>query len=582
MVRDLEAEKRMIDFANRSVLLALVGMGLSNLACSEGKAVDDGTSGSSTDGLTSSSSGDGDDTTDTTGGTVNGDGDGSKTSCAQAGQDLGPSVLRRLSRVEYQLTVQDLFRLTEPPSIQLIPEDIVQDGFTSFSEVQSISAQHLRAYLDTATALFDELNGDPLRMEQVVGCDPLETSCLSSFVTSFGRLAYRRALTTEEVTELVQAATTHALDAVDQIRYATQALLTSAHFLFRVELGDQKEGLSRLSAQELAAKLSFTIWGRSPSVALLDQADAGDLDTDDGLATLAADMLSDPKAEFYYKQFFREWLGYSILRPPLDPPSDWSDELMPLMKEETDALVAEYAWQPEKNLWDMLTTNHSNIAPELAAFYGVSSNAQGRVEFASDDPRANAGVLGHASLLSQKTDGDKVAVRGNWLRRTFLCEDLHIPPGLAEILGEQLVGLTSMQIIAERNEEVTCKTCHEAIDPIGVGLAQFDATGRFDSSVDLSSYPIAPGFPDAKDPVFSSLSELAAKLRAMPELSHCLTEQAFIYALGRAPQAADACAFEDAEASFTTEGGSFSALLRGLALSSGFRFRRAPTASTSP
>lgn len=499
--------------------------------------------------------------------------------CEEVGEDVGSNVLRRLSRVEYQLTLQDLLQLDEPPSVALVPEDVSQEGFTTISAVQSMTAQHLRAYLDTATSLFEDLAADEARFDRVVGCDPeSDAACLTNFTRRFGRLAYRRTLTDDEVNKLTAQATEHALDPLDQIRYLTEAVLISSQFLFRLELGDQTEGLSTLSDTELASKLSFTLWGRAPSAELLDRAEAGELSTPEGFGTVAREMLGDARTRAYYQDFFRQWLGYASLRAPIEPPEDWSDDLMGDMIEETDTLLREYVWSDGADLWGALTANHTTVSPALAAFYGISPDSNGRYEFADGDPRALAGLLGHASILSQKTDGDKISVRGNWVRHTFLCEELHVPPALAETIGEQLVGLTSIQIVEKRNTDAACAGCHSAIDPIGVGLAQFDATGRFDPAVDLSIYPIDPAFPDADDPSFESLSELAQKLRSMPAVPSCLTDRAFIYAHGRPAQGVDACAFESAAENFSADSNDFGSLLRSLVLSDGFRLRKAPSA----
>lgn len=501
--------------------------------------------------------------------------------CAETGTDVGANVLRRLSRLEYQLTLQDLFHLPSPPAIDDLPADVVQSGFTSFSALQHVSPQHLRAYLDTVERLLAELSADPERFDEVVGCDPTAPACLDTFIQQFGRLAFRRALTPDEVTELTSKAMEFGSDGADQISYVIEALLVSPHFLFRLELGDKMTGLSVLSPGELAAKLSFTLWGRSPTLVLLDRAEAGELSTEEGLAEVALEMLKDPRAQSYYDQFFSQWLGYSELRAPIDPPADWSDELMPQMIEETDALLREYAWGEGMDFWDALTANRTTVAPELGAFYGFSPAADGSYEFQSAEPRAHAGLLGHASILSQKRDGDRVSVRGNWLRSTFLCQHLEVPPDLVETLGDSLVGLTSIEIIEKRNEENGCKGCHAQIDPIGVGLAAFDASGRFDETVDLSVYPIEPAFPDAAEPTFSSLAELAEKVRALPALTPCLTDRVFVYALGREPSEEDACAFEQAVETFAEESHRFSSLLYGLVVSEGFTLRKAPLAGGS-
>ena len=69
---------------------------------------------------------------------------GEALECEGQAPEVGPSVLRRLSNVELQLTLQDLFQLSSPPSVQGIPADNAKDGFKTFADVQALSAQHLR------------------------------------------------------------------------------------------------------------------------------------------------------------------------------------------------------------------------------------------------------------------------------------------------------------------------------------------------------------------------------------------------------------------------------------------------------
>src|SRR5690606_33249590 len=133
------------------------------------------------------------------------------------------------------------------------------------------------------------------------------------------------------------------------------------------------------------------------------------------------------------------------------------------------------------------------------------------------------------------------------------------------------------QIIAERNTRAACAGCHSAIDPIGVGFEQFDATGRFDPNVDLSTYPVAPAFPDADDPSFESVPQLAQKLATMPKVAACLSGRVFLYAHGRDPIQPDSCAIEQATTQFIENQNSFSSLLLGLIEAPAFRLRRPPT-----
>ena len=507
--------------------------------------------------------------------TVPGTGGGaSEVACSSAPPDVGSSILRRLAGLEYQLTLQDLFQLTAPPSIEGLPADTEKDGFKVFAEVQTVSAQHLRSYLAKAQELGTALMADTKRRTTVLGCEPSASGCLKSFVTRFGRLAYRRALTTEEIDALVTRAERDALDVNDRYQFVIEVMLTAPDFLYRAELGATPEGLSTLGPTELAAKLSFAVWGRAPSAELLDQADQGALDTAEGISRAVDSLLADPRAQGFYSGFFRQWLGYEAVRAPTTTVSGWNDALLPAMQAETDTMVKEFAWGG-LNFLDALTANRTNLKPALATFYGLPAPAaDGSLTIPSSHARANTGLLTHASLLGAKSDGDLIALRGDWLRETFLCQHMQVPASVAEQLGELLVGLTRVQIVKERNSRAECKGCHSIIDPIGVGLAKFDAAGRYDESIDISVFGIAPALPDAPSPAFSSVAELAAKLRAMPEVSACLTSRAFLYVNGREPAASDRCTTRTAEQNFAAQSSSFPTLVRGLVTAPSFRLRR--------
>ena len=128
-----------------------------------------------------------------------------------------------------------------------------------------------------------------------------------------------------------------------------------------------------------------------------------------------------------------------------------------------------------------------------------------------------------------------------------------------------------------RNSEDECAGCHAAIDPIGVGLAAFDATGRFDPTADIAEFGVTPGLPDAAMPAFTTIAELAQKLHGMPQVPACLAARTFLYVHGRVPNGPDGCAIERASKGFLDSNYAFPALLRGLIEAPAFRLRRPPT-----
>jgi hypothetical protein len=500
--------------------------------------------------------------------------------CAQVGADSSAAVMRRLSNLEYQLTLQDLFQLSAPPAVDSIPPDVDRDGFRTYATIQSVSAQHLRAYIDRAHALGDELMADNARRARVLGCEPTASGCLRAFAGRFGKLAYRRPLETVELDAIVNRATADALDATDQFRFAIEVMLSSSNFLYRVEVGSAADALATLAPYELASRLSFALWGRGPDAALLDKAAAGTLATPEGLAATATAMLADARAKTFYQAFFRQWLGFEGMQAPPNPPAGWSDALLADMTRETQSVVDDFAWG-HRDLLGALTASYTRPTAVLSTYYGLpAAAADGTATFPAGHARAGTGVLTHPSLLAAKRDGDLIAMRGNWLRRTFLCRSLSIDPAVAEMLGDLLVGLSRVEIVQKRNTEAACKGCHAMIDPVGIGFVKFDQTGRFDASIDGSVYGVASRLPDATaNPAFATVAELASKLQAMPEVSACLASKLFTYTEGREPVRADTCALEGASKGFAAGGNDFSEMLKGLVTEPTFRLRRAAGAT---
>jgi hypothetical protein len=541
-----------------------------------GNAATSGASGSSG----ASTGGAGNDTgTGGVGGTTGGaSGTGGVATCTDIdANETGTGVLRRLTKLEYALTLQDLFALTSPPNLDGIPDDNARDGFrTSAADQPVMDQQLLRAYLDRAKALASELMADSARRSTVLGCDPAATDCLPAFVARFGELAFRRPLEQAEVDGITMRATTVAADVNDRYRYAIESLLSSPSFLFRIEVGNAPEGLSTLDEYEVGARLSFAIWGRGPSAELIAAAESGALDTPLGLVERATQMLADPKARVFYSTFFQQWLGYETLVAPPQSPMGWSSALLEDMKAETDRVTGDFAWGGGSFL-DALTANTTNVSPDLAEYFELGTPAaDGTVTFGADHVRAASGLLTHPSLLSAKRDGDLIAIRGNWLRSTFLCEHLGLPED-ADTIGERLVGLTRTEIVQMRNTEGECAGCHAMIDPIGVAFAAFDATGRFDETVDIAEFGVDPALPDAATPGFATLAELSQKLHEMPQVPACLAARTFLYVHGRTPNGPDGCAVERASRDFVDTNYDFAALLRGLIEAPAFRLRRPPT-----
>ena len=113
-------------------------------------------------------------------------------------------------------------------------------------------------------------------------------------------------------------------------------------------------------------------------------------------------------------------------------------------------------------------------------------------------------------------------------------------------LNSQL--LTTRERLLAHQEEPQCASCHRSIDPIGFGLENFDAVGKWrteDSyqAVDGSGKPIRnqvktwtidPAAAFHKGPPFKSFFELRNLIASRPDLiARGFSESLITYALGR-------------------------------------------------
>src|SRR5262245_56704898 len=128
-----------------------------------------------------------------------------------------------------------------------IPTDLPSDdqlyGFTSISAAATtISPIDVEQYETATYAVIGQVWGDTQRRGLLVGCVPASMSdpCVAKFFERFGKRAWRRPLTTDEVQSLVVLGDGIAKDIGDVwegLRFSVAAMLESPNFLFRVDVG---------------------------------------------------------------------------------------------------------------------------------------------------------------------------------------------------------------------------------------------------------------------------------------------------------------------------------------------------------
>ena len=372
------------------------------------------------------------------GGTVTGQG-----GAAVAPQELtlGATGLHRLSRIEYDNTLRDLLGDTTRPGFAKLPED-VNDPFDNDYTTQLVSGALVADVEALATDVSARTLADPARKATLVGCTPTgpsDKACMTSFVKAFGRRAFRRPLTDDEVTGYVglQSFAVEAGDFYAGVDLVVRAMLQDPSFLYRVEIGAPvtgRPGLTQLGDYEIGTRLSYFLWGTMPSDELLDLAAAGMLATPAGRRAAATKMLSDARGADRVRAFHGFWLGYHQL--PVD--AALGDQL----RAETDALVTRVVLEKKADYLELFRWPETFLTDSLAMHYGLpapGSTTGAWVDYqAMGSPRR--GILSHGAVLATgaKFDDTSPTLRGVFVRNRLLCQT--IPAAAAERHGRPAAG----------------------------------------------------------------------------------------------------------------------------------------------
>jgi len=502
---------------------------------------------------------------------------------------LPTQVIRRLNRTEYWNTVRELLG-PAATTAQVLPADDQVDGYDNNSQVLGIGPLLLEKYALAA----EELVGSALAASNAEGrarlltCDfsgANEEPCARQILSRFGRKAWRRPLSTEDVERVLALvrASRAAGDAFEvALAVGLQAILTSPHFLFRVELDPALGVLSThsLGNHELATRLSYFLWSSPPDEALMAAADAGMLRDPVELERQTRRMLADPRSQALVDNFASQWLRtrqLALVQPsPALFPTFASRQLAQAMATETSLVFAELL-QGERSMLDLLDADFTYVNAALAAHYGIPGTFDAsRFTRVTLSPSGNRrGILTHGSILALNATParNSTVKRGKWVLGRLLCEEPPPPPPSIPQLPSGPTTGSLRQRMEQHVSDPACAGCHRKMDPIGFALEHYDAIGAWRATD--GAYTIDPRgtLPDGRS--FNGAIELGRTLKEDPNLPACMVKHLFTYALGRQPEYGDEAVLKQLTESFGGQGYRMKELLVQLVLSPTFRMRSA-------
>jgi hypothetical protein len=244
------------------------------------------------------------------------------------------------------------------------------------------------------------------------------------------------------------------------------------------------------------------------------------------------------------------------------------------MREENARLLD--AWvHGDRPVTELISAAYTFVNDRLAAHYGLPAGGDWRrVEMASTQRR---GILGEGAVLTMTSHADRTSPtgRGAWVLDQVMCSRLpEPPPGVPPLPTAAQGQETLKQRLARHRTDPTCATCHALMDPIGLGLENFDAVGA--SRTVENGVPIDPSGELPGGVKFSGAVELAGLMVADARFASCVTRRLLTFIVGRTFDGPD----DDEWISRITKdgqssGGSFKSVLLAIASSAAFRSRGA-------
>jgi Protein of unknown function (DUF1592)/Protein of unknown function (DUF1588)/Protein of unknown function (DUF1595)/Protein of unknown function (DUF1587)/Protein of unknown function (DUF1585) len=498
--------------------------------------------------------------------------------------------LRRLTTQQYTASVQTLLGLpaTGMPPIEAIP---AVAGFSAIGASSvAVSGAGVGQFENAARFLAQAAFAPTGPRQKLVPCTPTgpaDAACLTSFVTAFGKRAFRRPLAAGEVTSYAALASGVAMatgDVWQGLEATVSAFLQSPHFLYLTEVGVPDPGNParfRYTDYEMASRLAYFLTNNTPDDALLAAAASGTLVTVAGVQAQATRLLALPSARDAVRAFFTSLLSLDNLDTMTRPTAlfpKFTATLGPAMKQETLLVVDDLVFGRDGDYRHLFDQPDTFVNAELASLYGLAPPAgTGFARATLPASAGRVGLLGQAGVLAARdhSDGTSPTRRGLFVLTRLLCQDLPLaPPANLQIPPPPSGVLTARQKLDQHTTNAVCASCHRQTDPVGLSLEKFDAMGVYretDHGLAIDDTGQIGGMS------YQGAAGLGAILRDHPALNPCLIQALYGVGVGHLATDFDRPTFTSMVGAFQTSGARIRGLMAAMAASDGFRFLPAAT-----
>jgi hypothetical protein len=442
------------------------------------------------------------------------------------------------------------------------------------------------------------------RMILVDGPAPESSTAAAQYarkiMRSFVSRAFRRPIDERDIDRLVKIVEeTDRLPGKtfqDGIKQAIATCLASPRFLFRVEIQPEPNNPAKvvlLDEYALAARLSFFLWSSVPDDELLSLAFNQKLRAN--LRQQVERMLADPRSTRLTENFVGQWLqARDITTIPLSTRTilgvDDNQEAAKIfdprlrrdMQQETYALF-NFILRENQPIEELISARYSFLNERLAAYYGIDGVVGEKlvpVDLTEHPERGGLLTQGTFLIVTSNPTRTSPVKRGLFVLDNLLGTPAPpAPPNVPELeeameKAKDASEPTMREMMEIHRKNPDCRGCHARMDPIGLGLENFDALGRFRQSQGGKTLDTAGQLVTGeKFTNVASLKEILAKSRKR-DLYRTVSEKLLTYAIGRGIDYYDSTTIEQLIEHLEKNDGKLVELIHAITESAPFQKRR--------
>ena len=492
-----------------------------------------------------------------------------------------------VARVECQTSGGDNGSSFHQDWVATVPAEVRPQGFfyDTSASATLVTPTHAEEYLDAAERLGRLVASDLGRLAPCAW-ESNRSACMTAFVEEWAPRIYRRAISESERQRLIDFGLAGDPGQRADVQWLVTAMLSSPHFLYRSEMGeDIGDGVWRLTPYETASLLSYTYTASMPDAELLAAAAANALQTPEQIAAQVQRLLDDPRARDVIGTFAEQWLGIErILTTPRNEAMfpNFNDEVRSAMRDETRAFVTHVFFDSSGRFAELYGADYTFANAVLAPLYDLTGVTGTTLQQVPYNGNGRSGVLGHGSVLVSTAHSDQTSPirRGLFVRERLLCQEFPVPPANAGGVPDVDPNATTRERFRQHTDDPTCFACHQYIDDLGFGFEQFDAIGATratENGLPVDSTGIISdieGFGTSTSATFTNLTQLAAALEDSRQARQCMVRQYYRFARGYHEEREDLCTIEQIDDAFLRSGGDLRTMMIAVATEPGFLLRR--------